>query len=162
MTTLDDLIIKPANGHVFCKKQGSLFWPVTYKYNSSDGLKLRSKKECAWHSLLSRERIRHTYEPNIPGTRYRPDFGIANNFLLEICGMVDFPQHKKEDTAKKAEYKSGMDAKRKEFMKLGYNILEVYSKEVLLNGYIVRNVKDFSFVLAVVKKYNPGCRCMPK
>jgi len=162
MTTLDDLIIRPNGKGPFSGRQGTFFWPKTYKYASSDGLKLRSKKECDWHSLLSSEGMNHTYEPNISGTRYRPDFGIANNFLIEVCGMVDSPLHTADDSEKKDTYKSGMDEKRKEFISLGYNILEVYSKEIVLNGHTVKKVEAIPFILAVVKKYNPGCRCMPK
>lgn len=162
MTTLDDIIIRPNGKSPFSGRQGTFFWPKTYKYISSDGLKLRSKKECEWHQLLSREGISHTYEPNISGTRYRPDFGIGSNFLLEVCGMVDSPLHDKDDAEKKADYKSDMDEKRKEFMGLGYNLFEVYSKEIVLNGCTVKKVEAIPFILAVIQKYNPGQRCVPK
>ncbi len=162
MTTLDDLIIRPNGKSPFSGRQGTFFWPKTYRYTSSDGLKLRSKKECDWHSLLSKEGICHTYEPNVSGTRYRPDFGIATNFLLEVCGMVDSPLHHNEDDEKKSDYKSDMDEKRKEFMSLGYNLLEIYSKEVVLNGHTVKNAETIPFVLAVIRQYNPDHRCMPK
>lgn len=159
MATLDDIIIKPVNGHVFCEKQGSLFWPKTYKYDSSDGLRMRSKQECLWHSLLSKEGVYHTYEPNIRGTKYRPDFGIGNNFLLEVCGMVDSPQHNSQESVKKEGYRSEMDVKRKELLHLGYNVIEVYPKELVLNGYAVKNINVAHFVLGVVRKYSRNYLC---
>ncbi|MEM4271903.1 MAG: hypothetical protein QXD13_02360 [Candidatus Pacearchaeota archaeon] len=162
MTTLDDIIIRPNGKRLFSGRQGTFFWPKTYKYESSDGLKLRSKNECKWHSIFSREGIIHTYEPNIPGTKYRPDFGIANNFILEVCGMVDSPQHNDRDAVKKEQYRLDMDAKRKELLCLGYNLIELYPKEIVLNGYAVKNVGAANFVINIVRKYNSNYLCSPK
>ena len=79
---LESNIILPRYTTVFTVKQGSLFFQHSYKYESSDGIKFRSKDECFWHFFLSALGIAHTYEPDLPETNFRPDFGIANNLYL--------------------------------------------------------------------------------
>ncbi|MBW3013963.1 hypothetical protein KY335_01850 [Candidatus Woesearchaeota archaeon] len=157
---IEDIIIRPGNFSVFTKKQGSLFWPHTYKYISSDGIKLRSREECDWHYILSRNGIYHTYEPNLSGTRRRPDFGTANNFLIELCGMVEAPFPKKSDAGRRKKYKKEMAEKRKEYLNRRYNVFEVYKEVIVLNGFVLKNIRDaaVSLVLRIIERYNPRCR----
>ncbi|MCK4669850.1 MAG: hypothetical protein KAT43_01510 [Nanoarchaeota archaeon] len=162
MARLDDIIITSRTDNLFSQKQGTLFWAHTYTYESSSGLKLRSREECDWHYVLSKNGIYHTYEPNLSDTGYRPDFGIGNNFLLEICGMVESPAPKKEEGKRRREYKIKMAEKRKIFNSLGYNLIEIYQKALVVNGMVIKNVPVIPFILKVIKRYNPsGCQCNP-
>lgn len=127
---LESKIIVPRDTAVFTAKQGSLFFQHSYKYESSDGIKLRSKDECFWHFFLSALGIAHTYEPDLPETGFRPDFGIANNFLLEICG----PNGRFYFGKKSEDYLVQMQEKRKAYMQAGYNIVEIYDNYQFING----------------------------
>lgn len=163
METIDDIIIKTHSKHIFTQKQGSLFWPKTYRYESSDGLQMRSLDECEWHMLLSREGIYHTYEPNISRTRRRPDFGIGSSFLLEVCSMVDTPLIFESDSVKSREYKETMRQKREIFNNLNYNLIEVYPKFIILNNHPIKNVNAYDFVIGIVKNYNASSyQCKPR
>jgi len=77
----DISIIPPKENTIFNTAQGSRF-RSGYKFKSSAGANIRSKNECFWHFFLSALGISHTYEPDIPNSKHRPDFGVANNFLF--------------------------------------------------------------------------------
>ena len=128
---LESRIIIPRNKTVFDAKQGSLFFQHSYNYLSSDGVILRSKDECFWHFFLSALSIAHTYEPDLPEINLRPDFGIANNFLLEICG----PTGRSYFGKRSKNYLIKMQEKRSEYIDAGYNIIEVYRNYQFINGF---------------------------
>ena len=127
---LESKIIMPSYTTVFTAKQGSFFFRHSYKYESSDGIKLRSKDECFWHFFLSALGIAHTYEPDLPETNFRPDFGVANNFLIEICG----PNGRFYFGKKSEDYLIQMQDKRETYVNAGYNIIEIYNNYQFING----------------------------
>ncbi len=149
-------IIVPTNGDLFLANQGSFFWHGDYRYDSSDGLKIRSLDECFYHRYLSFFGFVHTYEPDIEGSEKRPDFGVANNFLIELCS-VDYPEKNGHDSDRDAAYKDGMLQKRAEYLDLGFNAMEIYYKALVING------EDASKnqALNVIAKYNPNFRTRP-
>lgn len=161
MARLDDIIIK-TRSDLFRKKQGTYFWGHTYAYESSDSLRLRSREECDWHYILSKKGIAHTYEPNLAGTRIRPDFGAGSNFIIEICGMVESPFPKKGEGRRRQEYKKEMAKKRRVLQRLGYNLVGIYKNALVLNSRMIRNARPIPFVLDLIQKYNPeGCAETP-
>lgn len=139
-------MIPPKNGAVFRLENGRDFF--TRKYECSSGIAVRSQHECFWHFFLSRVGISHAYEPEIAGCAFRPDFGVANNFLLEICGAK--PGEKFYDKDFK-DIIGHLREKRKPYMDSGYNIIEIFADRYLLNG------RYFSAgILDTVLKHNSG------
>lgn len=142
---LESKIILPRHNAVFNARQGSLFFQHSYNYMSSDGVMLRSKDECFWHFFLSALGIAHTYEPDLPETNLRPDFGIANNFLLEICG----PTGRYYFGKKSRNYLMKMQDKREEYIGAGYNIIEVYKQYQFVNG-----IPLTGSIIDLIQQYN--------
>jgi len=143
---LDLRIISPRDKSSFKDVQGSIF-RSGYKFKSSAGANIRSKNECFWHFFLSALGISHTYEPDIPGSKHRPDFGAANNFLFEICGAR--PGQKFFGRTSK-EYFDDVEKKRDEYMKLGYNVIEIRHNYQRING-VFRPVS----IIDLIKQHNP-------
>ena len=141
----DIRIIPPKDTAVFSEAQGSRF-RSGYKFKSSAGANIRSKNECFWHFFLSALGISHTYEPDIPGSKHRPDFGAANNFLFEICGAK--PGQKFFGRTSR-EYFADVEKKREEYMRLGYNVVEIRIDFQRING-VFRPVS----VIDLIKQHN--------
>ena len=150
---LESKIILPRHNAVFNAKQGSLFFQHSYNYESSDGIRLRSKDECFWHFFFSALGIAHTYEPNLPETGLRPDFGIANNFLLEICG----PAGRSYFGKKSSSYLINMQDKRKGYLAAGYNIVEVYKNYQFFNG-----IPLTGSIIDLIRQHNFGYAAVPE
>lgn len=148
---LEHIIIRPSSLKTFDKTQGTLFRQSSCKYNCSDGARLRSKEECFWHYFLSMTGIKHTYEPNLPEIKSRPDFGLGNNFLMEICGMVNFKGRNKD-------YKEKIIRKREQYIKNNYNIIEIYKDKMLING----NFAYLTGVTDIVLNFNCCVRKDPE
>jgi hypothetical protein len=126
---VDNTIIPPKDNAVFRLEPSRDFFKR--QYESSRGVTLRSQHECFWHFFLSRAGIAHAYEPEIPDCDFRPDFGVANNFLLEICGAK--PGEKFYDK-EFSEIIAHLREKREPYMEQGYNILEIFADRYILNG----------------------------
>lgn len=122
-------LIPPKDTGVFSLENSRDFFKRTYE--SSSGITLRSKHECFWHFFLSRAGIAHAYEPEITGCDFRPDFGVANNFLLEICGARPGEKFYDQDFG---EIVAHLREKRKPYMEQGYNVLEIFADRYILNG----------------------------
>jgi len=146
-------IIPPRDTDIFTEKQGSSF-RSGYKATSSEGVKLRSKNECFWHFFLSALGIAHTYEPDIPNCKHRPDFGVANNFLFEICG-AKAGQKFFGRTSK--EYFNDVEKKREAYLQLGYNVIEVRHNFQRING-VFRPIS----IIDLISEHNSGFEQDPK
>jgi len=126
---LEHIIIPPRDNQVFSLETSRDFF--SRKYESSLDIALRSQHECFWHFFLSRAGISHAYEPEIPGCDFRPDFGVANNFLLEICGAKPGEKFYDKDFS---EIIAHLREKREPYIEQGYNILEIFADRYILNG----------------------------
>ncbi|MBW2994641.1 hypothetical protein KY315_04450, partial [Candidatus Woesearchaeota archaeon] len=146
-------IISPRDTDIFKDPQGSSF-RSSYKATSSEGVRLRSKNECFWHFFLSALGIAHTYEPDIPNCNHRPDFGVANNFLFEICG-AKAGQKFFGKTSK--EYFDNVAQKREEYLQLGYNVIEVRHNFQRING-VFRPIS----IIDLINEHNSGFKQEPK
>lgn len=147
-------IIKPNRKDAFVERQGSLFMEDSYAYRAtSTGILIRSLDECFYHRYLSFFGIAHTYEPDIEGICKRPDFGVGNNFLFELCRTDDHIP-RKGDSRSVAGYKKSMAYKRGVYLDHGFNIVELYYNAVIING------KDASdkHVLLLIAKHNDHFR----
>ena len=151
-------IIKP-NGRsreVFVERQGSRFMEDSYRYQSTSGLFIRSLDECFYHRYLAFLGISHTYEPDIDGVFKRPDFGVANNFLFELC-RTNEAEPRDDDSRSDRWYKIKMSNKRQKYLDHGFNIVELHYNQVLINGHDASN----QHVLFLIAKYNNHFR-VPK
>lgn len=146
-------IISPRDTDIFTEKQGSSF-RSGYKATSSEGVRLRSKNECFWHFFLSALGIAHTYEPDIPNCKYRPDFGVANNFLFEICGAR---AGQKFFGRPSKEYFKDIKKKREKYLHLGYNVIEIQHNFQRING-----VFRPESIIDLIRQYNSNFNTEPK
>jgi hypothetical protein len=129
---IEDILIKASVNKIIPHDKKS--FPKDCVYESSDGLRFRSEIERDWHEILLNAGIPHVYEPKIKGIRSRPDFGIPNNFLVEICGMVEGYAPKEGECDRRRSYKIRMHKKRIILPKLGYNLIEIYGEELTRDG----------------------------
>jgi hypothetical protein len=149
-------IIKPKDSFVFIEPQGSRFREESYQYRSNDGLMIRSLDECFYHRYLAYYGIAHTYEPDLLAEHRiykRPDFGIANNFLVELC-RTETAAPRRDDTDHEVRYKENMCKKREIYLDHGFNIVELYYGDVWVNG---KNASQ-KCILGLIAKHNDRFR----